>query len=195
MKAFKLHLGLALVACLWLSSPLVVSAAEEKSADPLGDIVLDMKTATRWLAKQATDALTLETQKDAVEKLDKLIEELQKECDKCNGARAAANPSRPARDSVIRTGPGGSGKLHAERDQGKHWADLPPHERERILQSMTEGFPSHYQGVLEEYFKRVAEEKPAKPDESAAPPTGDASAAPASPPASADGPAKSPEKP
>jgi hypothetical protein len=186
MKAYKVHLGIALIAALWLSSPLVTAAAEEKSADPLGDIDLDMKTATRWLAKQATDALTQETQKDAVEKLDKLIEELEKECEACKGARAAANPSRPARDSIIRTGPGGSGKLHAERDQGKHWADLPPHERERILQSMTEGFPSHYQGVLEEYFKRVAEEKPAKADE-AAPPT--------APATSADGPAKSSEKP
>ncbi|HEY2762133.1 MAG TPA: hypothetical protein VGI75_15350 [Pirellulales bacterium] len=147
----------------------IFAAAEdgEQSPDPLGDIVQDMNVASRWLSKLATDALTQETQKDAVDKLDKLIARLEKQAQSGNGGQKSPNPSRPMADSMIKSGPGGMGKLHAADQDGKHWADLPAHERERILQSMTEGFPAHYQGVLEAYFKRIAEEKPLKAEEQA----------------------------
>jgi hypothetical protein len=124
-----------------------------------------MKAATKWLGKSSTDVLTQETQKDAVEKLDAIIAELEKQIEQGRAGRANANPSRPMQDSMIKAGPGGMGKLHGTKDDGKHWADLPPHERERILQSMTDGFPAHYQGVLEAYFKRIAEEKPLGADD------------------------------
>ena len=145
------------------------SIAQDRSADPLGDVVQDMKAATKWLAKSSTDVLTQETQKDAVEKLDAIIAELEKQIEQSRAGRSSANPSRPMGDSVVKAGPGGIGKLHGTNDEGKHWADLPPHERERILQSMTDGFPAHYQGVLEAYFRRIAEEKPISADEQGAP--------------------------
>ncbi len=70
--------------------------------------------------------------------------------------------------SNVRTGPGGMGDLHGTRDQGDRWGQLPPHERDRILQSLTEGFPPHYQAILEAYYKRLAIEKRAD-DPDAAP--------------------------
>jgi hypothetical protein len=142
-----------------------LAMAQDRSADPLGDVVQDMKAATKWLGKSSTDVLTQETQKDAVEKLDAIIAELEKQIEQGRAGRANANPNRPMQDSMIKAGPGGMGKLHGTKDDGKHWADLPPHERERILQSMTDGFPAHYQGVLEAYFKRIAEEKPLSADD------------------------------
>jgi hypothetical protein len=168
----------AIAVAMALAFTCSANAAVEKSADPLGDVVLDMKVATRWLSKATTNTVTQETQKDAVERLDALILELEKECEKCKGSQVKANPTKPAADSTVRQGPGGSGKLHGARDDGKHWAELPPHERQRIMQSMTEGFPAHYQNVLESYFKRVAEEKTVKADE-AAPPAAKSAAAPA----------------
>ncbi|HTQ38593.1 MAG TPA: hypothetical protein VMJ32_06170 [Pirellulales bacterium] len=142
---------------------------EQPSADPLGDISQDMKVATHWLAKSSTDALTQETQQDAVHKLDVLIAALEKQRQQMGNGPASMNPMRPMQDSRVKAGPGGMGKLHDPNDEGKHWADLPAHERERILQSMTDGFPAHYQGVLEQYFKRLAEEQPLKAEEQAAP--------------------------
>jgi hypothetical protein len=162
----------AAMLALWLGGHSLFAAEEAQSPDPLGDIVQDMNVATRWLSKLATDALTQETQKDAVDKLDKLIAELEKRAQAGNGPQSSPNPSRPMADSMIKAGPGGMGKLHAADQDGKHWADLPAHERERILQSMTEGFPSHYQGVLEAYFKRIAEEKPLQAEERAPASTG-----------------------
>ncbi len=67
---------------------------------------------------------------------------------------------RPAEDSVIKSGPGGSGPLHDANRNGRGWARLPDHKRQQILQSMTEGFPPHYQQLLERYYRRLAEEKP-----------------------------------
>jgi hypothetical protein len=118
------------------------------------------------------------TQKQIVSKLDRLIEELEKESEQSRGGASGANPSKPMNDSTITGGPGGIGDLHAARKTGKQWAELPPHERDRIVQSMTEGFPAHYQKILERYYKRLAEETPAgaaaegeKPDDTKAKPS------------------------
>ena len=158
------------IAGVWSFSTFTVRAADEKerSSDPLGDITQDMKAASRWLGKMSTDVLTQETQKDAVDKLDVLIAELEKQAEKFKAGQSSPNPSKPLPDSVVKAGPGGMGKLHGPNDDGKHWADLPPHERERILQSMNDGFPAHYQGVLAAYFKHLAEEKPVKNDDAPA---------------------------
>jgi hypothetical protein len=51
------------------------------------------------------------------------------------------------------------GDLRGVRDQADRWGELPAHERDRILQSLTEGFPPHYQAILEAYYKRLATEK------------------------------------
>ena len=179
----KLNRIIATLAALTLSSVSVSAAEPEKSADPLGDVVLDMKVATRWLAKSTTNAITQETQKDAVERLDAIIIELEKQRQSMGQGQAPRNPNSPMQDSMVKSGPGGSGKMRAARDDGKHWAELPPHERERIMQSMTEGFPAHYQNVLESYFKRVAEEKTVKADDSAPPSKKTIAPAAATPPA------------
>ena len=67
-------------------------------------------------------------------------------------------------DSTIKGGPGGSGDLHAAKKKGKNWAELPAKERDRILQSQTEGFPAHYQEVLKRYYRRLAEENSSTED-------------------------------
>ncbi len=119
-----------------------------------------MQVAVGQLTKLDTGKPTQTTQKQIVEKLDALIAKLEQECEACRGSRVNPNPSKPAADSTIRNGPGGMGDLHAARKEGKNWGELPPHERDRILQSMTEGFPPHYQRILERYYKRLAQENP-----------------------------------
>ena len=63
---------------------------------------------------------------------------------------------------MIRSGPGGIGDLVAPGESAKDWAKLSARERDRILQSMSEGFPPEYRTVLERYYRRLAEEKSAK---------------------------------
>ena len=156
---------LAVLATAWLETSM--ARAQEEAPDPIGELALGMEQVVIDLSGMTTGQPVQDAQKQIVTKLDKLIEELEKESEQMRGGASSANPSRPMADSMIKGGPGGIGDLHAARKTGKQWAELPPHERERIVQSMTEGFPAHYQKILERYYKRLAEETPAgaAPDE------------------------------
>jgi hypothetical protein len=59
----------------------------------------------------------------------------------------------------LRQGEGGMGALIDKAEIEKDWGKLTTRERDRILQSMSEGFPPEYRTVLERYYKRLAEEK------------------------------------
>lgn len=156
-RKFATTLALALV--------LIPAAAfgQDEDAPPnaIEDIALDMQEVFVELTAFQTGKPTQEMQTKIVGKLDKLIEELEREQQSMEGTGSGANPNRPLNDSKIIGGPGGMGDLHAERRVGKQWGELPPHQREKILQSKNEGFPPHYQKILERYFKRLAEEKSA----------------------------------
>ena len=156
MLCKSLVLGFAVL----LSAVGSARAQEEDELDPLGGVIADMQVAGGRLAKLLTDKPTQQKQKEAVEKLDALIKILQ-ERRRQNGSGNSPNPDEPLPDSKIVSGPGGSGPLNAPNRNGKAWGQLPAHKREQILQSMTEGFPSHYQQILERYYRRLAEEKPA----------------------------------
>jgi hypothetical protein len=158
---------LALLAVIALSAA-PVAAQEEGVGDSATQIVGRMQVAVGQLKKLNTGSPTQSTQKQIVENLDELIARLEKECEGCRNV--GLNAKKPAAASIIRKGPGGMGDLHAARKDGKDWGELPPHERDRILQSMTEGFPSHYQRILERYYKRLAQETPVTADKDAAEP-------------------------
>lgn len=159
----------------WAWLPLALAGAwaaaqELPEYDALRDIADHMHSAASLLAQTTTGPPTQDVQKEVVRKLDVLIAELEKECENCRGGAAGANPTRPLGDSVVKSGPGGSGELHGARKDGKQWGELPPHERDRILQSLSDGFPPHYQRILERYYRRLADEKPAGEPGDAAPP-------------------------
>jgi hypothetical protein len=135
--------------------------AQELSDDPLGEIAADMDRVVIDLSGANTAKPTQTAQKKVVGKLDVLIARLEEEAQSSRGNASGANPVRPLADSQIIGGPGGIGDLHAARKNGKQWGELPPHQRDKIVQSLTEGFPAHYQKILERYYKRLAEEKPA----------------------------------
>jgi hypothetical protein len=105
------------------------------------------------------------TQPRIVNRFDTLIEMLEKSC---NGTGPGGNnPIKPAQASVIRKGPGGMGELTAPKKNGKGYEDLTPKEREKILQSKTEGFPPGFEDVLADYFRRLSKAE----ESSATPPT------------------------
>jgi hypothetical protein len=141
-----------------------VVAQEQEGANESATKVVDkMHSAVGQLKKLNTGTPTQKTQKEIIENLDGLITILEKEADGASGMKDP-NARRPMTDSRIGKGPGGMGDLLAARKEGKDWGELPPHERDRILQSMTEGFPPHYQRILERYYKRLAQETPVASD-------------------------------
>jgi hypothetical protein len=111
------------------------------------------------LARKETGDPVQKQQKGIVRDLDLLIAALEKECQNCKGGMSPNNPRKPMADSLIKRGTGGIGNLVEPGQSEKDWAKLSSRERDRILQSMSEGFPPEYRTVLERYYRRLAEEK------------------------------------
>jgi hypothetical protein len=113
------------------------------------------------LGKTQTGEPVQTREKAIISDLDELIAELERQCQGCRNGMAKNNPSRPALDSFPHGGTGGIGDLVPAGESTKDWAKLSGRERDRILQSMSEGFPPEYRLVLERYYRRLAEEKAA----------------------------------
>jgi hypothetical protein len=130
---------------------------------PAAAIATKMAVVTDDLNRNETGKPVQTVQKAIVHDLDELIASLEKQCQNCRNGMKRNNPNRGMADSTISSGTGGMGTLLNPGDNGKDWGKLSGRERDRILQSMTEGFPPEYRTVLERYYRRLAEEKTGKP--------------------------------
>lgn len=126
---------------------------------PAAAIATKMADVTDELNRKETGRTVQSEQKTIVRDLDALIASLEKQCQNCRNGIKRNNPTRGMDDSRISSGTGGVGTLVNPRDDGKDWGKLSARERDRILQSMSEGFPPEYRTVLERYYRRLAEEK------------------------------------
>jgi hypothetical protein len=150
-KNLRLFIATATVSCL--------SGNAAPAQSPITSITTKMTHVSGDLAKKETGEPVQKVEKAIVHDLDELIAALEKECQACRNGIKRNNPTRPLADSVIRSGTGGIGSLVEPGKSNKDWAKLSDRERDRILQSMTEGFPPEYRTVLERYYRRLAEEK------------------------------------
>jgi hypothetical protein len=141
--------------------------------DPFRHLQTDMVEVIDDLAGGQTHTPAHVTEPKIISRMDVLIKLLEKQC---KGGGGGGNRS-PLRRSVLAGGPGGVGDLNAPRSSRRKWAELTPKERERMLQSRTEGFPAGYEEILGEYYRRLATEdsvraiapSAAKPDSGKAP--------------------------
>ncbi len=144
-----------------LTGLLCASAVIAEDIKP-DEIATKMGGVVDSLGKKQTGAPVQIEQKAIVHDLDELIAQLEKQCQQCRNGIKRNRPMRGMADSKISRGTGGIGDLVDPDDGGKGWGKLSDRERDRILQSMTEGFPPEYRTVLERYYRRLAEEKSAK---------------------------------
>ena len=141
-------------------TPLLLAPALGADPPDAGAIATKMASVTDELNRKETGKSVQTEQKTIVRDLDELIASLEKKAQQARGGIKRNRPTRGMADSMISGGTGGIGTLVNPSDMGKDWAKLSPRERDRILQSMTEGFPPEYRTVLERYYRRLAEEKP-----------------------------------
>ena len=156
MRRVRPFLGASLLA--GLLAPSAFAADEVKAVD----IANKMTEVVDELGKKVTGTPVQTEQKAIVSDLDALIASLEKKYEQNRGGIKSNRPMRGMDESEIRRGQGNIGDLTNPGDGGKDWGQLTPRERDRILQSMTEGFPPEYRTVLERYYRRLAEEKTAK---------------------------------
>jgi hypothetical protein len=143
-------------------------AAADLGSDPLGTIADKMTGVHAELSEYKTDKPVQEKEKSVVSTLDQLIARLTPKSGRSGGGN---NPNGPGRKrSMIVDGEAKIDELHGVDPRGKQWGQLPPKERERILQSRTEGFPAGYEALLQSYYQRLAQEKGAEEKDGGAAP-------------------------
>ena len=148
----------ALVAGLLGVAPAPAARAADVKAEAIAG---KMGGVVDELGRKQTGAPVQGEQKEVLGDLDALIASLEKECQNCKGGMKKIG-GKGAAESALTRGTGEMGALVAPGEGGKDWAQLSERERDRILQSMSEGFPPEYRTVLERYYRRLAEEKGAK---------------------------------
>jgi len=158
MRRDRRTVGVAALLAWLLTAPAAIAGDEVKAVD----IATKMGGVVDELGRKETGTPVQGEQKVIVRDLDDLIASLEKQCQACRGGIKRNRPTRGMDDSEIRSGNGEMGPLTNPGDGGKDWGKLSDRERDRILQSMTEGFPPEYRTVLERYYRRLAEEKTAK---------------------------------
>lgn len=142
---------------------------QEREADRFKTIAGDMGEATNFLTKFNTSQPVQPQQAAIIGQLDFLIEELEKQ-KKSAKAGFSPSPSNPLPDSAISKGNLQQGPGNEPGVSSRLWGQLPPKERERILQSQNEGFPAGYESILSSYYRRLAQESvTAEPAAGAAP--------------------------
>lgn len=160
---------------------------------PLARVQLGMQNAQTILAQPGIDThagtvkLANAAQQEVISELDKLIAELSKQCQSCNGGQcnkppqpddgnkpgqpkpgsklgsATARGKAPARDSNDRldrttSQPVDKGDVV---DAVKHlWGQLPERSRTQMLQTFSDEFLPKYEQDIEQYYRRLSEERP-----------------------------------
>ncbi|MBL8878745.1 MAG: hypothetical protein JNG88_06450 [Phycisphaerales bacterium] len=148
---------------------------ERREDESLDEVSHLMDYASRRLTVNDAGDRVRERQDKAVELLDRLIEEEQKKEGDCKGGGGKGSkggksgkkkgparlPQSPAEESAAPEGSADVGELHnaPRADPEQSWGNLPPSEREKILQSLRERFPSRYRHLVEQYYRSLAEQK------------------------------------
>jgi hypothetical protein len=131
--------------------------------DPIGPLASQMDDIGYDLGHLQTGKPVQTKEKSVVASLDELIEELEKQ-KSGSGGGGNPNPTNPMQHSILAKGPGGQGPLHDPLAGTRVWGQLPPKQREQILQSQTEGFPPGYESVLSSYYGQLAHGQTGGPD-------------------------------
>ena len=149
----------------------------------LGAVARMMKQVEERLELAKAGAKTQDIQKDIIRRLDEMIQDLENQA---GGAGSGApgsgdgpgdspgqgngpgqqpgppngnmNPMKGAQDSAIPSAPPGDGRVDPAliKKLTEQWGSLPPRERDRYLQQITQGMSPSHREAIENYFKNIA---------------------------------------
>lgn len=120
-----------------------------------------MQDAGRRLGIPRVGEPTQLQQQRAIDDLDKLIKQLEEQQQQMQQAAAAAaggsasgTPAEESRPSELKA----PGEVDRKRlVMGDDWGDLPPAERERLAQELTQKYPARYRDLIGDYFQALAD--------------------------------------
>ena len=131
--------------------------------DSLDEIARLMEDVRRRLALARAGKVVRDEEDTIIAKLEKMIEELEKQQQQqqqqqASGQAGGRQPNNPMQDSQaaqLR----GAGEVDP-KNLGKKdgWGNLPPKERQEVMQQIGRELPAHFRETIEEYFKRLAQD-------------------------------------
>ncbi|MHB8900606.1 MAG: hypothetical protein ACYC6Y_17790 [Thermoguttaceae bacterium] len=155
-------------------------AAVDEVQNPLLGIARSMRLAEGLIDDNESGEKTQQIQGEIVADIDALLKRAQKKCQSCASPSQSASrrqrpeqpdPSKPKEGDPdpkpATTGGTPSGKTEGQApDMAKMlavikqvWGELPEQERQRMLQSSIEEFLPKYADMIEQYYKRLAEDR------------------------------------
>jgi len=127
--------------------------------DSLDEVSRLMEDIRRRLNLGRAGTRVRQEEDDVIAKLDKMIEELEKQRQQQQASGNGGGnlqPSSPAEQSG-NYGGSGPGDVDQKRPRNQsNWGNLPPKERQEALQQISKDLPAHYREVIEEYFRKLA---------------------------------------
>lgn len=155
--------------------------ASTEESNPLAQIADRMRVVQRQIEKKNTSTQTQLLQREIVDDLSTLIEQLQKQCQQCSGGNAKPSSSASSKPGKPGAGSGGAGepsnkpasestdRLGDEKSDEEQlsemknmlkelWGHLPAKVREQMQSGAVERFLPKYETLIEAYYKRLAEE-------------------------------------
>ena len=131
--------------------------------DSLDEIARMMDDIRRRLALARAGKVVRDEEDAVIAKLEKMIEELEKQRQERQQRRQANNPrgnrpNNPLQDSQAAQlkAPGDVDPKSIGKRDG--WGNLPPKERQEVMQQIGRELPAHFRETIEEYFKRLAQD-------------------------------------
>jgi cell pole-organizing protein PopZ len=156
--------------------PAVQTQPAVAATNPLAQIAERMRLAQKRIAERDTTADTQQLQKQIQDDLAALIEAAKKQCAACNkpgsgqgqqAGTSGGNPvPAPPRDSTNRVEQGTKESLETADVADvlrRFWGHLPDKLREQMQASLSEQFLPKYERLIEDYYKRLAEEGRGRP--------------------------------
>jgi hypothetical protein len=124
--------------------------------DPLHQLADAMKGVERDLKKSRTGDPTQERQRDIVEKLEQIIEEMERQEQQSGGNPTGNSPTTsPASESAAPDGESRVGSLGKVPGVGDRWGNLKDRDRKEIEAEVTTGLPERDRDLLKRYFGRL----------------------------------------
>jgi hypothetical protein len=134
--------------------------------DSLDEVARLMEDVRRRLDHARAGKKVRDEEEEIVAKLDKMIEKLeeqqkqqqqqqQQQAGKANGKQPPKNPAQDSTPAELKA-PGEVDIKNLGKKSG--WGNLPPKERQEVLQQIGQELPAHFRETIEEYFQRLAQD-------------------------------------
>ena len=128
--------------------------------DSLDEIARLMDDIRRRLDLARAGKKVRDEEEQVIAKLEKMIEELEKQQQQQQqqASSGGSTPSSPMQDSTPAQlkAPGEVDPKNIGKKDG--WGNLPPQDRQEVLQKIGRELPAHFRETIEEYFKRLAQD-------------------------------------